>query len=168
MFASNGILFNHESPRRGKQFVTRKISHSVARIKKGTLECLELGNLDAKRDWGYAKDYVRAMHLILNKDEPDDFVIATGEPHSVREFVTEAFKVVGMDIKWEGEGLKEQGLVGKKVVVKVNEKFFRPAEVDLLIGDSSKARKLLGWKPEVNFKQLAKMMVESDLDSMSK
>jgi len=166
LFASNGILFNHESPRRGKQFVTRKISHSVAKIKKGLQDCFELGNMDANRDWGYADDYVRAMRLMLNHDSADDFVVATGETHSVREFVTLAFKAVDMDIDWQGEGLKEEGIVGKKTVVRVAKEFFRPAEVDLLMGDSTKARKVLGWEPKVTFKELVKIMVQSDLDSL--
>jgi GDPmannose 4,6-dehydratase len=135
LFSSNGILFNHESPRRGKQFVTRKITHSVAKIKLGLQDCFELGNLDAKRDWGYAKDYVKAMYMILQHDKPDDFVIATGELHSVREFVTAAFKAANMDIEWQGEGMNEEGICEGKTVVKVSPKFFRPAEVDLLVGD---------------------------------
>jgi GDPmannose 4,6-dehydratase len=166
LFASNGILFNHESPRRGKQFVTRKITHSVAKIKLGLQDSFELGNLDAKRDWGYARDYVRAMHLMLNHKQPDDFVVATGETHTVREFVTASFKAADMDIKWDGEGLKEEGKVNGKTVVKVNPKFFRPAEVDILVGDYTKAKKLLGWEPKVRFEQLAKIMVEADLENL--
>jgi len=143
LYASNGILFNHESPRRGKQFVTRKITHSVAKIKLGLQEYFELGNLDAKRDWGFAGDYVEAMWLMLQQTQPDDFVIATGEEHSVREFTEEAFKVAGMEISWEGSGLNEVGKVDGKTVVKVNTKFHRPAEVESLLGDSAKAKKYL-------------------------
>jgi len=167
MFCANGILFNHESPRRGKQFVTRKITESVAKIKLGLQEYFELGNLDSKRDWGYALDYVRAMHMILQNKEADDFVIATGETHSVREFTTLAFKHAGMDVKWEGKGLDEIGKIDGKIVVKVNPKYFRPAEVDLLIGSPEKAKKVLGWTPKTNFEGLVKMMVDSDLKNMS-
>ena len=150
MYASNGILFNHESPRRGENFVTRKITMGVAAIKQGRARELRLGNLDAKRDWGYAKDYVEAMWRILQQDEPGDWVVATGETHSVREFCEEAFGCVGLD--W-------------KDFVKVDAKYLRPAEVDVLLGDASKARRELGWKPNVTFKQLAKLMVEADLES---
>lgn len=153
MFACNGILFNHESPRRGENFVTRKITRSVAKITLGQLEVLELGNLDSKRDWGHAKDYVEAMWLMLQQDEPVDYVIATGESHSVREFVEAAFRYVGVEIIWEGKGTSEVGkdAATGKIRVKVNPKYFRPAEVDLLMGDSTKARKELGWKPKVTF-----------------
>lgn len=164
IFAANGILFNHESPRRGKQFVTKKITESVAKIKLGMQEHFELGNLDAKRDWGYAKDYIEAMYLILQHKEPDDFVIATGENHSVREFAEEAFKNVGMKITWEGKGLNEVGRCNGKVVIKINPKFYRPAEVDRLIGDASKARRLLKWEPKTKFKELVKLMIDYDLD----
>lgn len=167
LHASNGILFNHESPRRGKQFVTRKITHSVAKIKLGMQDHFELGNLDAKRDWGFAGDYVEAMWLILQQDKPDDYVISSGENHSVREFVEEAFKAAGMNITWEGSGLKEVGKYNNKVVVKVNPKFYRPAEVDELIGDYSKAKAAFGWKPKTNFKELVQMMVESDIKLLS-
>lgn len=163
LHASNGILFNHESPRRGKQFVTRKISHAVAKIKLGLLDYVELGNLNAKRDWGYTGDLVEAMWLMLQQDNPDDYVIATGKSRSVKEFAEEAFKVVGMDLKWEDEGLNEIGKVDGRIAIKVNKKFYRPAEVDFLVGDATKARKVLGWKPKVSFKELVKMMVESDL-----
>lgn len=166
MFACSGILFNHESPRRGKQFVTRKISHSVAKIKLGFQDCFEIGNLDAKRDWGCAKDFVEVMWLMLQQKQPRDYVIATNETHSVREFVEEAFKVVDMPIKWEGEGINEVGKVNGKVVVKVNPKFYRPAEVDLLIGDYSKAKRELGWSPKIKFKELVRLMVESDMKLM--
>jgi GDPmannose 4,6-dehydratase len=149
LHVSNGILFNHESPRRGENFVTRKITMTVAAIKQGRAKELRLGNLDAKRDWGYAKDYVEAMWRILQRETPSDYVIATGETHSVREFCEEAFGCVSLD--W-------------KDFVKVDAKYFRPAEVDLLLGDSSKARRELGWEPRVTFKELAKLMVEADLE----
>jgi GDPmannose 4,6-dehydratase len=148
MFASNGILFNHESPRRGETFVTRKITRGLARIIAKKDQYLYLGNLDAKRDWGYAGDFVEAMWMILQHKQPDDFVIATGEKHSVREFLDESFSLVGLN--W-------------KDYVKIDPRYFRPAEVDSLEGDSSKARSHLGWKPKVTFKQLVKMMVEADL-----
>ena len=163
MFASNGILFNHESPRRGEQFVTKKIVNSVAKIKFGIQDYLELGNIDAKRDWGYAKEYVKAMHLILQQDKPDDFVIATGEVYSVREFVEMAFKIVGMDIEWQGEGIKEKGLCEGNVVIKKNPKLYRPIEVDVLVGDYSKAKKLLKWEPKVKFKELVSIMMKNAL-----
>ncbi len=150
MFACNGILFNHESPRRGIEFVTRKISHAVARIKLGKLKKLELGNIDAKRDWGYAKDYIEAMWLMLQQDKPDDFVVATGETHSVKEFIEIAFAHVGLK-DWE------------KYVSYNSPKHLRPAEVDYLIGDSSKAKKVLGWEPKTSFKELVQIMVDSDL-----
>jgi len=161
--ASNGILFNHESPKRGKQFVTRKISHSVAKIKRGLQDCLELGNLDAKRDWGFAGDYVVAMWKMLQKDSPGDYIISTGEMHSVREFVEEAFKIVDMQITWEGNGDNEIGKCGEKIVVKVNPNFRRLAEVDHLCGNPEKARRELDWTPKIKFKELVKMMVEADL-----
>ncbi|KAJ4439071.1 hypothetical protein ANN_15027 [Periplaneta americana] len=162
MFACNGILFNHESPRRGENFVTRKITRSVAKISLGQMECIELGNLDSKRDWGHARDYVEAMWLMLQQEVPDDFVIATGESHSVREFVEAAFKHVGKEIVWEGKGEAEVGREkGTGIVrVKINPKFFRPTEVDLLMGDPSKAREKFGWKPKVSFKvSVLEMMV---------
>jgi GDPmannose 4,6-dehydratase len=149
MHVSNGILFNHESPRRGENFVTRKITMTVAAIKQGRAKELRLGNLDAKRDWGYAKDYVEAMWRMLQQETPGDYVIATGETHSVREFCQEAFAGVGLD--W-------------KDFVKVDAKYVRPAEVDVLLGDASKARGVLGWQPQVTFKDLAKLMVEADLE----
>lgn len=161
--ASNGILFNHESPRRGKQFVTRKITHSVAKIKLGMQDCFELGNINAKRDWGFAGDYVKAMWMMLQQKEADDYVIATGETHTVKEFVQDAFESVDMPIVWEGEGLEEVGKSNWKIVVKVNKKFYRPAEVDVLLGDYSKANQKLGWLPQTKFKELVKMMVEDDL-----
>ena len=166
--ASNGILFNHESPKRGKQFVTRKISHSVAKIKLGLQEYFELGNLDAKRDWGFAGDYVEAMWLMLQQDNPGDYVIATGESHSVREFVEEAFNVVGMPITWEGGGINEVGKCEGRTVVKINPKLFRPAEVDFLIGNSRKAIEKLGWIPKIKFKELVCMMVKNDYEKLKR
>lgn len=166
LFACNGILFNHESPRRGETFVTKKITKAVANIFKGKQQYLTLGNLDAKRDWGHAKDYVEAMWLMLQQDKPDDFVIASGETHTVREFVEEAFKVVDIDIIWKGEGINELGVDNKtgKELVKINPKYFRPAEVDLLWGNPVKARKELGWQPKISFEQLVEGMVNYDLE----
>lgn len=165
IFACNGILFNHESPIRGETFVTRKITRAVARIKYGLQDKLYLGNLDAKRDWGYAKDYVRAMWMILNHDVPDDYVIATGETHSVREFVEKAFKLIDIDIEWVGQGVNEKGIDAKtgRVLVEVDPRYFRPTEVDILVGDATKARQVLGWQPTVTFDELVKIMIESDL-----
>lgn len=165
MFACNGILFNHESPRRGRDFVTRKITTGIADILTGKTDCLYLGNLDAKRDWGYAGDYVEAIWLILQQDEPDDYVIATGETHTVREFCELAFKKVGINLVWQGEGLDETGVDKDtgRVLVRVSSEFFRPAEVDLLLGDPAKAKAKLGWKPRVSFEELVSLMVESDL-----
>ncbi|MBA3484192.1 MAG: GDP-mannose 4,6-dehydratase [Pirellulales bacterium] len=164
MFAVNGILFNHESPRRGETFVTRKITRAAARIKLGLQSKLYLGNLDAKRDWGFAGDYVEAMWLMLQAEKPDDYVIATGETHSVREFCDIAFAHIGLPIKWQGRGVEEQGLgPDGRVLIEVDPNYFRPAEVDLLLGDASKAERELGWKPRVNFEGLAKMMVDADL-----
>ncbi|MCB6569836.1 GDP-mannose 4,6-dehydratase [Eubacterium limosum] len=166
MFASNGILFNHESERRGETFVTRKITLAAARIAKGIQEKVSLGNLNAKRDWGYAKDYVECMWLILQHHEPDDFVIATGETRTVREFAELAFKYVGIDIEWQGEGLNEKGIDKKtgKVVVDVDPQFFRPAEVDLLLGDPTKAVNVLKWNPrQTSFDELVRIMTEHDL-----
>lgn len=170
MFACNGILFNHESERRGENFVTRKITMAAARIALGKQEKLYLGNLDAKRDWGYAKDYVECMWLILQHHTPEDFVIATGEMHSVREFATLAFKEVGIDIEWEGTGVNEKGIDAKtgKTIVEVDPDLFRPAEVDQLLGDPSKAKKLLNWNPQKTpFEELVKIMVRHDLDLVS-
>ncbi|MCC6493357.1 MAG: GDP-mannose 4,6-dehydratase [Pirellulales bacterium] len=167
-FAVNGILFNHESPRRGETFVTRKVTRAAARIKLGLQKRLYLGNLDAKRDWGFAGDYVQAMWLMLQADKPDDYVIATGETHSVREFCEAAFSHVGLPLRWQGRGVEERGLgPDGQVLVEIDANYFRPAEVDLLLGDASKARRELGWKPRVTFEQLAKMMVEADLASES-
>lgn len=165
IYACNGILFNHESPRRGETFVTRKITRAVARIKLGLQDRLYLGNLGAKRDWGYAKDYVEAMWLLLQQEQPEDFVIATGETHEVREFVGAAFKEVGIDIRWEGTGLDEKGVdaANGKILVEVDPRYFRPTEVELLLGDAEKAQKKLGWKPETNLKELCQMMVREDL-----
>lgn len=164
LFACNGILFNHESPRRGETFVTRKITRGLSRIKAGKEKMIYLGNLDAKRDWGFAKDYVEAMWLMLQQPEADDYVIATNETHTVREFVEEAGRHLGYDIHWRGAGLEEEGydeLTGQ-VLVKIDPKYFRPAEVDLLIGDPAKALKKLGWKPTTTFKQLVELMVKAD------
>ena len=168
LHASSGILFNHESEKRGKQFVTRKISHSVAKIKLGYQKYFELGNLNAKRDWGYAGDYVEAMWKMLQQENPGDYVIATGETHSVREFVEEAFRVLNMNIVWEGEGLDEVGKIDGNIVVRVNSKFYRPAEVDILLGDSTKAKNELGWIPKTSFKELIRKMVESDYNQLKK
>ncbi len=166
MFACSGILFNHESERRGKEFVTRKITNAVARIKYGLQEFLELGNLDAKRDWGHSKDYVMAMWLMLQQEKPDDYVIATNETRTVREFVQSAFSIAGMNIQWQGEGVNEIGIdkITKKVVVKVNPKYFRPAEVDVLIGDAYKAETKLNWNREISFENLVERMVRNDLE----
>jgi GDPmannose 4,6-dehydratase len=165
MHASNGILFNHESPRRGPTFVTRKITQAVAAISTGKQECLYLGNLDAKRDWGHARDYVEAMWLALQQPQPDDYVIATGEAHSVREFVQCAFAEVGIDIGWTGKGDREIGIDAKTMhpVVRIDPKYFRPTEVDLLRGDATKAMTKLGWRPKIGFKALVKEMVEADM-----
>ncbi|MCH8840484.1 MAG: GDP-mannose 4,6-dehydratase, partial [Planctomycetes bacterium] len=164
MFAVNGILFNHESPRRGETFVTRKISRAAARIKIGVQDCLFLGNLDAKRDWGFAGDYVEAMWLMLQQDEPEDYVISTGKTHSVREFCDLCFAEVGLPLSWQGVGEEQTGCGPEgRVLVAVDPRYFRPAEVDQLLGDASKARDQLGWQPKVNLKQLAQMMVEADL-----
>ncbi|XP_059477391.1 GDP-mannose 4,6 dehydratase [Neocloeon triangulifer] len=170
MFACNGILFNHESPRRGENFVTRKITRGVAKISLGQLECLELGNLDSKRDWGHAKDYVEAMWLMLQQSSPEDFVVATGETHSVREFVEASFKHIGIEIVWEGEGVNEVGKekVSGIVRVRVNPKYFRPTEVDLLLGDSTKAKEKLGWIPKVEFQELVTDMMTADILLMKK
>jgi GDPmannose 4,6-dehydratase len=166
MFACNGILFNHESPIRGETFVTRKITMAVANIKKGIQKKLYLGNLDAKRDWGFAGDYVEAMWLMLQQSEPDDYVIATGETHSVREFAELAFREVGIGIEWQGEGVDEVGVDSDegKVLIEVDPRYYRPTEVDILVGDPSKAKENLGWKPNVGFEELVKMMVKNDFE----
>ena len=165
MFACNGILFNHESPIRGETFVTRKITRGVARIKAGLQDVLYLGNLDSKRDWGFAKDYVEAMWLMLQMDAPRDFVIATGEAHSVREFVELAFREVGKEIVWEGSGIGEIGKDAEtgNALVKVDANYFRPTEVEFLLGDPAKARGELGWKPSISFQELVRLMVQEDL-----
>lgn len=165
MFACNGILFNHESPRRGENFVTRKITLAAARIKEGLQDHLELGNLDSKRDWGHAKDYVEGMWRILQAKQPEDFVLATGTTTTIRDFVTMVFKELGINLKWVGKGVNEQGIdvATGKVLVRVNPEFFRPAEVELLLGDSTKARTKLGWKPKYDVQALAKEMVKEDL-----
>jgi len=160
LHASSGILFNHESPRRGETFVTRKITQGLSRISVGLQDVLELGNLNAKRDWGHAKDYVRAMWLMLQQDEPDDYVIATGKQYSVKDFVDEASPLFGMKIEWMGEGVDEVGYDWntKRPVIKVSDKYFRPTEVESLLGDATKAKEKLGWEPEISFKQLVEDM----------
>ena len=165
MHASNGILFNHESPRRGPTFVTRKITQAVAAISQGRSDCLYLGNIDALRDWGHARDYVEAMYLALQQDKPDDYVIATGEAYSVREFVELAFAEVGIVIGWLGQGVNEKGIDTKtmKTVVRIDPKYFRPTEVNLLRGDATKAMTRLGWRPKTKFRDLVKEMVAADL-----
>lgn len=165
LFACNGILFNHESPRRGETFVTRKITRAVASIVSGKQERLSLGNMNAKRDWGFAGDYVEAMWLMLQQEKPDDYVVATGETHTVREFVELAFKEIGIDIVWQGSGVDEKGIDKKtgRVLVDVNSRYFRPTEVDLLLGDPSKAEKALDWQRKVDFGSLVHMMMESDM-----
>ena len=171
MFAVNGILFNHESERRGETFVTRKITLAAARIAQGFQDKLYLGNLDARRDWGYAKDYVECMWLILQHDTPEDFVIATGEMHTVREFATLAFKEVGIELRWEGEGIEEKGIDVKtgKIIVEVDSKYFRPAEVEQLLGDPTKAKTLLGWNPrQTSFEDLVKIMATHDMKFVKK
>lgn len=170
MFACSGILFNHESERRGKEFVTRKITDAVARIKLGVQDHVELGNMDSKRDWGHSKDYVYAMWLMLQQDKPDDYVVATGETRTVREFVETAFAKAGIEVEFSGEGVNE---IGKdkatgKVVVKVNPDFFRPAEVDILIGDPTKADTVLGWERQIKFDELVERMVKNDLELVKK
>ncbi|PKN03397.1 GDP-mannose 4,6-dehydratase [Candidatus Dependentiae bacterium HGW-Dependentiae-1] len=165
IFACNGILFNHESPMRGETFVTRKIARAVARIKYALQDCLRLGNLDAKRDWGHARDYVNAMWLILQQAEPDDFVVATGETHSVREFVELSFATVGITLKWVGSGVDEVGCDENtgEILVRIDPNYFRPTEVELLLGDPTKAKEKLGWEPTIRFKELVKEMIEFEL-----
>jgi GDPmannose 4,6-dehydratase len=178
LFATNGILFNHESPRRGETFVTRKITRAVARIKYGLEKKLFLGNLDAKRDWGYAGDYVEAMWLMLQQDQPDDYLIATGESHSVREFVNLAFSHAGIEIEWKGKGIEEKGVVKSlssaltstlsigDALIEIDSRYFRPTEVESLLGDATKARERLGWKAKVKFNELTRMMVDADLKAL--
>jgi len=164
LFACSGLLFNHESPLRGMDFVTRKVSYGVARIAMGMLDRLHLGNLDARRDWGYARDYVEAMWLILQQTSPDDYVIASGEGHTVREFVSAAFDVADISVSWEGRGMGERAIDATgKIVADVSSQLFRPADVDLLVGDADRARKRLGWMPRVSFEELVLMMVETDM-----
>jgi len=184
MFASNGILFNHESPLRGETFVTRKITRAVARIRYGLQDCLYLGNLDAKRDWGYAPDYVEAMWLILQHDAPDDFVVATGESHSVREFCELSFREAGMEIEWQGKGVEEVSVLAGfnnesslpnsdslshtegSTLIRIDPRYFRPTDVDFLMGDPSKARQILGWKPKSTFPELVHNMVHADIQAL--
>jgi len=170
MFACNGILFNHESPRRGETFVTRKITRGAARIALGLQKRLYLGNLDAKRDWGHAKDYVEAMWRMLQREKPEDYVIATGETHSVREFATQAFACAGIELAWEGSGAEEKGRSAKtgEILVEVDPRYFRPTEVELLLGDPSKAERELGWKARVTFEELVREMVETDMEIFRK
>jgi GDPmannose 4,6-dehydratase len=165
LFAVNGILFNHESPRRGETFVSRKITRAVGRIRHGLQERLYLGNLEAKRDWGYAKDYVEAMWLMLQQDEPEDYVIATGQTHTVRDFCTRAFERAGIELEWRGEGFTEKGFERgtDRVLVEIDPRYLRPTEVELLLGDASKARTKLGWEPSTSFEELVDMMVDTDL-----
>ncbi|NOY22485.1 MAG: GDP-mannose 4,6-dehydratase [Acidobacteria bacterium] len=170
MFACSGILFNHESPLRGLEFVTRKITNSVARIQRGLQETIYLGNLEAKRDWGFAKEFVEGMWRMLQQDEPDDYVLATGETHSVREFVEAAFAATGVQLEWNGSGVKERGIDRKsgKLVVQVSPEFYRPADVEMLLGDPSKAGRELDWYPTIRFEQLVGMMVEADVKRLKK
>ena len=170
MFACNGILFNHESERRGEQFVTRKITLTVAEIYLGISKKLTLGNLNAKRDWGYAPDYVRAMWMMMQHKKADDYVIATGKEHSVRQFCEKAFQAVDIDVEWKGNGINEKGInkKTKKVIVDVSNKFYRPTEVDILKGDASKAKRELGWEPEVSFDEMIKKMVKNDIKILEK
>lgn len=165
IFGTSGILFNHESPLRGQEFVTRKITNSVAKIKQGTQEVLELGNMDAKRDWGYAKDYVEGMYLMLQADEPDTFVLATNRTETVRDFVKLSCSAVGIELEWKGSDEEEVGIDTNsgKTIVKINPQFYRPAEVELLIGDPAKAKEVLGWEPKTSLEDLCKMMVDADL-----
>lgn len=169
LFAANGILFNHESERRGETFVTRKITRGLARIKLGKDKKLFLGNLDAKRDWGHARDYVYGMWLMLQQDKPDDYLLATNETHTVREFAEKVAKHLGFDLIWRGKGIKEKGIDKNtgKILIEIDPKYFRPAEVDILLGDYSKAKKLLGWEPKIKFDELAKLMALSDLKKES-
>ena len=165
IYACNGILFNHESPVRGETFVTRKITRALARIKLGLQECVYLGNMDARRDWGHAKDYVEMQWLMLQQEKPEDFVIATGVQYSVRDFVNAAARELGMEIRWEGEGLEEKGYLAGKVIVAVDPRYFRPTEVETLLGDPSKAKAKLGWTPKISFAELVSEMVREDLKS---
>jgi len=168
IFACNGILFNHESPLRGETFVTRKITRALVRIKLGKQELLSLGNLDAKRDWGHARDYVEAMWLMLQQDQPQDFVIATGKQHSVRDFVAEVAKHLEIKITWKGSGENEIGVWNDKTIIKVNPKYYRPAEVETLLGDAREAKNKMNWQPKTSFEDLVKEMVDSDLKKVNK
>merc|ERR1719469_202956 len=171
MHLSNGILFNHESPRRGPTFVTRKVTRAVARIKKGLQERLYMGNIDAKRDWGHARDYVQMMWMMMQQEVPDDYVVATGETHTVRSFIEQAFKVIDITVKWRGKGVEEEGFDAsnpERILVKIDPKYFRPTEVELLIGDPSKAKKKLGWVPQVKMEALCREMVLSDIALVEK
>jgi len=170
LFACNGILFNHESPRRGGTFVTRKITRAAARIKYGLQDKVTLGNLNAKRDWGYAPEFVEGMWEMMQLDKADDFILATGETHTIREFADITFKELDMDLEWQGEGVNERGIEIKtgKTLVSVNPRYFRPTEVDLLIGDATKAQKTFGWKPKVKFEELAKIMTKADWEKVQK
>jgi GDPmannose 4,6-dehydratase len=166
LYAVNGILFNHESPRRGETFVSRKITRAAGRIAHGMQERLYLGNLDARRDWGYARDYVEAMWMMLQQEQPDDYVIATGETHTVREFCERSFAAAGLRLRWEGSGLDEKGIdaASGRVLVEVDPRYFRPSEVELLLGDASKARRELGWTPRTSFPELVELMMAADLE----
>src|SRR3989344_3078850 len=170
LFAVNGILFNHESPRRGETFVTRKVTMGMSRIKLGLQEKIFLGNLNAKRDWGYAKDFVEGMWRMLQQKTPDDYILATGETHSVRELVEEAGKILGFDIVWKGKGEQEKGIDRNtgKTLIEIDPHYYRPAEVDILLGDATKAKKRLGWKPKVKLKELIRIMIEADLAALDK
>lgn len=165
MYTCNGILFNHESPIRGETFVTKKITQAVAKIKYGLQDRLYLGNLDASRDWGYAKDYVEAMWLMLQQEAPDDYVIGTGETHTIREFLEKAFRLIDIEIEWQGEGIHEVGIdkETKKVLVEIDPIYFRPTEVELLLSDPTKAKEKLHWKPKTSFDDLVKLMLEFDI-----
>jgi GDPmannose 4,6-dehydratase len=166
VFASNGILFNHESERRGKTFVTRKITVAASKIILGQQDKLSLGNIDAKRDWGYAPEYVEGMWRILQAEKPDDFVLATNETHSIREFIEETFNNLGEEIVWRGKGIDETGIIKSsgKEVIRIDPRYFRPTEVDLLVGNPAKAMEMLGWKPKTTFRELVKIMVASDFE----
>jgi len=167
LFTCNGILFNHESPRRGETFVTRKVTRGLSQIKLDVIPKLYLGNLDAKRDWGYAQEYVEGMWRMLQHSKPDDYVLATGETHTVREFIEETAKILEIPLVWKGKGINEKGIDKKtgKTIIEIDPRYFRPAEVDLLVGDASKARKVLGWKPKIKFKDLVKLMTEADFEN---
>ena len=168
MYVCNGILFNHESPRRGENFVSRKITLGIAKYASGKQDTLFMGNLEAKRDWGYAKNYVEGMWQMMQGEKPDDYILATGETHTVREFVEETCRIAGIDLAWEGKGMEEKGIDRKtgKMIIAIDQRYFRPAEVDVLLGDYSKAKKEFGWEPKTKFKDLVKMMFESEMESI--